>query len=70
MAIKSTATELEEVQTAISKVLEAQSLGIGDKTLMRAKLDALTVREEILLKRYRAESGTGGFSINSGIVRR
>lgn len=70
MTIKSTATELEEVQTAISKVLEAQSLGLGDKTLMRAKLDALTAREEILLKRYRAESGTGGFSFNAGIVRR
>ena len=70
MAIKSTATELEEVQAAISKVLEAQSLGLGDKTLMRAKLEALTVREEILLKRYKAESGAGGFSINSGIVRR
>ena len=70
MAIKSTTTELEEVQSAISKVLEAQALGIGDKTLQRAKLDALTAREEILLKRYRAETGTGGFSFNSGIVRR
>ena len=51
-------------------MLEAQSLGLGDKTLMRAKLDALTAREEILLKRYKAESGTGGFSFNAGIVRR
>lgn len=70
MAIKSTQEQLEEVQAAISKVLDAQSLGVGDKTLMRAKLDALTAREELLLKRYRAESGTGGFSINSGITRR
>jgi hypothetical protein len=70
MAIKSTQEQLEEVQAAISKVLDAQSLGVGDKTLMRAKLDALTAREELLLKRYRAESGTGGFSINSGIARR
>ena len=70
MAIKSTTTELEEVQSAITKVLEAQSIGQGDKTLMRARLDALTEREEILLKRYKAETGTGGFSVNSGIVRR
>ena len=70
MAIKSTTTELEEVQAAITKVLTAQSLGLGDKTIMRAKLEALTDREEILLKRYKAETGAGGLSFNSGIVRR
>jgi len=70
MAIKSTAESLEEVQAAISKVLAAQSVGLGDKTLMRAKLEALNVREEMLLKRYKAETGTGGLSVNSGLVRR
>lgn len=70
MAIKTTLEQLEEVQAAITKALDALSLGVGDKLLTRQKIDALTVREEILLKRYRAESGTGGFSVNSGIVRR
>lgn len=70
MAIKSTLEQLEEVQAAISKALDALSMGIGDKILTRQKIDALTAREELLLKRYKAESGTGGFSINSGLVRR
>lgn len=70
MAIKTTLEQLEEVQAAISKALDALSLGVGDKILTRQKIDALTAREEMLLKRYRAESGTGGFSVNSGIVRR
>jgi len=61
MAIKTTLEQLEEVQAAITKVMNAQSAGRGDKTLTRAKLDALTDRENILLRRYRAESGTGGF---------
>jgi hypothetical protein len=70
LAIKSTLEQLEEVQAAISKALDALSMGIGDKILTRQKIDALTAREELLLKRYKAESGTGGFSINSGLVRR
>lgn len=52
MAIKTTAEQLEEVQTAISECLKAQSMGAGDKTVMRALLSSLTAREEILLKRY------------------
>lgn len=70
MAIKTTLEQLEEVQAAISKVLEAQMSSIGDKSLMRAKLQALTERENILLQRYAAETGTGGIAINQGIKRR
>lgn len=68
MAVKTTLEQLEEVQAAITKSLNAVSAGIGDKTLMRNRIETLTAREEILLKRYKAESGTGGVPVmNIGI---
>lgn len=71
MAVKTTLEQLEEVQAAISKVMTAQSGGIGDKTLQRARLDLLTAREEQLLARYKAETGTGGVpAINTAIPKR
>jgi len=56
MALTSTLTQLEEVQTAISAVLENQSYRIGDITYTRADLDKLTAREETLLARYNREN--------------
>jgi hypothetical protein len=70
MALKTTLEQLEEVQTAISEVLEAQSAGIGDMTFLRAKLSDLETREERLLKRYKSEQGTGGVHINVGTLKR
>ena len=52
MAIKTTEEQLEEVQTAISKVMTGQSYSIGGRSLTRADLKSLMEREEILLARY------------------
>lgn len=60
MAIKTTQEQLEEVQAAITNCLSAQSLGMGDKSLMRARLDFLTQREEWLLRRYNEETASLG----------
>jgi len=71
MAVKTTLEQLEEVQAAITKVMRSQSAGIGDKTLSRARLDMLTASEEMLIKRYNAEQGTGGVpAFNTGIPKR
>jgi len=71
MAVKTTKAQLEEVQAAITKVMSAQAGALGDKSLQRAKLEALSAREEMLLKRYKAEQGTGGIpAINIAIPKR
>ena len=72
MAVKTTLEQLEEVQSAISKVMESQEYqtGLGLRNV-RAKLDALTARESMLLRRYKAEQGTGGVpAINVMIPKR
>jgi len=56
MAIQTTLEQLEEVQTAITECLKAQSVGAGDKTILRAQLASLNVREEMLWKRYNEET--------------
>ncbi len=61
MALASTLTQIEEVQAAITAVLQNQSYRIGDITYERADLDKLTAREESLLARYNRE--TRGSSI-------
>lgn len=61
MAIKTVTEQLEEVQAAITKVLEAQEAGIGDKRILRARLGALEAREKRLLNLYRQEQ-EGGFT--------
>ena len=58
MAIKTTLEQIEEVQAAITKVLNSQSYTIGDASVQRAKLKALTDREEMLLGKYQKEQGT------------
>ena len=64
MAIKTTLEHLEEVQAAITKIMTAQDVSMGDKRVMYARLDFLQKREDALLARYKTEqagSGAGGF---------
>ena len=70
MAVKTTLEQLEEVQTAITKVMAGQSGSWDGKMLTMADLSVLTTRETMLLKRYKAETGTGGIRINTGIIKR
>lgn len=57
MAIKTTEEQLEEVQTAISKVMLGQTVDLDGHQITRADLTALTKREETLQSRYNAEQG-------------
>lgn len=59
MAVKTTIEQLEEVQTAISQVLQAQEVSRGGKTHRLAELNALQAREKLLLARYKREQGRG-----------
>ena len=70
MAVKTTLEQLEEVQTAISKLMSGQEVSIGQKRLRYADLEALNRREQMLLARYKVESGQGGLSVNEGIMAR
>ena len=70
MAIKTTLEQLEEVQAAITAVMSGQAYSIGGRSITRADGKWLNEREEILLKRYNREQGTGGPAINIGIRRR
>jgi len=58
MAVKTTLEQIEEVQAAITKVMASQSYMIGDASVQRAKLEALTKREQMLLAKYAKEQGT------------
>jgi hypothetical protein len=70
MAIKTTLEQIEEVQAAITKVMAGQDVTIDGMRLTRANLVDLERREEKLLARYRVESGTGGFCMNTAMPRR
>lgn len=71
MAIKTTLAQLEEVQAAITKILEGgQDVSHSDKRIMYAQLKHLQEREDILLRRYYAETGSGGGARNIGMIRR
>ncbi len=70
MAIKTTLEQLEEVQEAISAVMLGQEYSMSNRRLTRANLADLEAREEKLLARYRAETGTGCPAINVGLMRR
>ncbi|MFA5056838.1 MAG: hypothetical protein WC485_01880 [Opitutaceae bacterium] len=64
MAVKTTLEQLEEVQAAITACLTSQELSGPHGTVVRARLEALTAREQQLLKRYEEEQAagdTGGF---------
>ena len=65
MAIKTTISQIEEVQTAISKVMAGQS-GVWDgKQLTMADLSDLTAREKYLKTIYASEQGNG-ITVNRG----
>lgn len=71
MAIKTTLEQIEEVQAAITKVMSGQDFTFSNGARVSyADLIHLEAREEKLLRRYRAESGTGGMAFNTGCVRR
>lgn len=57
MAIKTHQERLEEIDTAISKVLSAQSLGKGDMQLYRAQYKALCDERRRVLSEYQSETG-------------
>ncbi len=67
MALKTTLEQLEEVQEAITEVMTSQELDQpGDNgRVVRARLSALSKREEMLLARYRCERGRG-LTVNIG----
>ena len=68
---RTTAEQLDEVQTAITRVLKGQSWSADGVTYTLADLAALQAREEALLKRHRAEQPAGGgLTINQGIPKR
>ena len=68
---RTTAEQLDEVQTAIARVLKGQSWSADGVTYTLADLAALQAREEALFKRYRSEQPTGGgLTINQGIPKR
>ena len=73
MAIKTTLSQIEEVQTAISKVMAGQSVSIDGASVTMADLAKLELREQRLLRQYRVEQGerppyrTANFS-NSGYL--
>jgi hypothetical protein len=69
MAIKTTLEQIEEVQAAISSVMNGQEVSVGGKRWRQADLDMLSKREETLLARYHRESGRGLTSV-TGIVKR
>lgn len=70
MAIKTTLEQLEEVQAAISRIMTGQDVTVDGKRLRYADLDILNRREQMLLARWRAETGTGGLpAFNTGIIR-
>lgn len=59
MALKTTLEQIEELQTAISKVLKSQEYQQGDARNKRALLADLTAREKVLLNRYYNEQAAG-----------
>ena len=73
MALKTTLEQLEEVQEAITNVLVSQELSGEHGSVVRARLAALNEREEMLLKRYKAEQASynyGAPARNVVIVRK
>ena len=57
MAIKTTLEQLEETQAAITEVMTSQEQRGPSGGVVRAQLEALSKREQILLERYYRETG-------------
>ena len=56
MAIQTTLSQIEEIQLAITAVLNNQSYTLDGRSVTRANLAALTERETLLLDRYYKET--------------
>jgi hypothetical protein len=56
MAIATTLEQIEEVQAAITAVLNNQAYTLDGRSVTRANLAALTERETLLLDRYNRET--------------
>ena len=67
---KTDAQLLDEVETAITTTLKMQQMGNGDKLLQMARLKDLYAIRSDLVARVKSAAGTGGFSINTGIIQR
>ena len=70
MALKTTLERLEELETAMTLCLKAQSSGQGDKTHFMVRYRDLSAEYNALKIQYASEQGTGGFTLNSGIMKR
>ena len=68
MAVKTTAQQLEEVQAAITAAQLSQAMGSGTDRIDRPDLKVLYEREDVLLKRLAAETGSANPAINTGII--
>jgi len=55
---KTTTALLDEVQDAITAVLNNQSYTLDGRSVTRASLSALTIREETLIARLNRENNT------------
>lgn len=58
MAVKTALERLEEIDTAITKVLSAQSLGKGDMSILRAQYKDLCAERRKVLAEYQGEAGS------------
>ena len=73
MAVKTYTEQLEEVQAALTKVLEkiaatgVQKWSRGQMSVEYAQLEALQKREEYLRPLVARETGAGGLSIRRGV---
>jgi len=70
MALKTTLERLEELETAMSLCLKAQSSGMGDKTHFMVRYRDLSAAYDALKKQYAYEQNTGGIAFNTGIVKK
>lgn len=69
MAVKTTFEQIEEIDAAISAVMDGQEVSRGGKRLVFADLKTLFECRERLLSRYNAENGSG-LTVVTGIVKR
>ena len=69
MAVKTILEQLEEVQTAISAVMNGQEVVVNGKRHTLANLDALGRRETRLMAKYNRQQGRGS-RFNTGLMRR
>lgn len=58
MAIKTTLEQIEELDTAITACLLAQSMGKGDLNVQMARYEALTAERTRFLTVYQQEQGS------------